>query len=177
MKWKILKQEYLEKNDWIRLRKDTCETAAGKRVEDYYVMEIQDVSCVVALTKDKKILLVKEYKHGVQKEILQLPCGYIDKGETPLQTAQRELLEETGYAAKKWKALGKCAGSPGRLTHYYHFFLAEDVEKVQEPKLDELESVTYFLYSLEDAEKQLKKQEIDLITPTGLFLAREWLKD
>lgn len=176
MKWKILKQEYLEKNAWIRLRKDVCETASGKKIDEYYVMEMQDVSCVVAITKDKKIILIKEYKHGVQKEILQLPCGYIDKGETPLQTAQRELLEETGYATKIWKPLGKCAGSPGRLTHYYHFFLAEDVEKMREPKLDEFESVSYFLYSFEEAEKQMKKQEIDLVTPAGLFLAKEYLK-
>lgn len=172
-KWKILKQQYLEKNDWIKLRKDSCITPKGKTVDPYYVMEIQDVSCAVAITKEGKILLVKEYKHGVQKEILQLPCGYIDKNEEPLAAAKRELAEETGYTAKKWTALGSFTGSPGRLTHYYHFFLAEDCEKTEQQKLDEFETLEVFEYTKQEAEKALKEQDTDLVTPLGFLMAKE----
>lgn len=172
-KWKILKQQYLEKNEWIKLRKDSCINQKGKVVDPYYVMEIQDVSCAVAITKENKIVLVKEYKHGVQKEILQLPCGYIDKNEDPLAAAKRELAEETGYTTKKWTSLGSFTGSPGRLTHYYHFFLAEACEKTEQEKLDELETLEVFEYALEEAEKELKKQETDLVTPLGFLMAKE----
>lgn len=171
MSWKILNQQYLEKNTWVKLRKDSC-IVNGKTVDDYYVLEMQDVACVVAVTKDKKILLVKEYKHGVQKEILQLACGYIDNGEEPLQTAQRELLEETGYVSGRWTFLGKCAGSPGRLNHYYHFFLAEECEKKKEQQLDDIETLRVLACSLEEVKEKMKKSDIDMTITTGLFLAK-----
>ena len=172
-KWSIINQKYIEKNQWVSLRKDKCRTETGKEIEEYYVLEIQDVSCVIAATKENKFLFIKEYKHGVQKEILQLPCGYIEKDEQPLDAAQRELLEETGYASKKWKSLGKFAGSPGRLTHYYHFFLAEDCEKVQEPMLDELETAYVLEYTKKEVEEQLKKQETDIISKLGFLMIKE----
>lgn len=172
MPWKIIKQEYLEKNNWVSLRRDQCITEKGVNIKDYYVMELSDVASIVAITKDKKIILVKEYKHGVKKEVLQLPSGYIDKNETPLAAAQRELVEETGYRSRKWTPLGKLTGSPGRLNHYYHIFLAEDVEKVQEPTLEPGESATIRTYHLKEIEKELKKQQTDLVTPAGLLLAK-----
>lgn len=179
--WKTLQQKYLEKNNWIALRKDICETSTGKKIDDYYVLELQDVSCVVALTKDNKMLFVEEYKHGVQKEILQLPCGYVDvhngKREEPLVAAKRELQEETGYTSKKWSFLGSFAGSPGRLTHYYHLFLAEDCEKTASQKLDELETLRVVEYTKEEAEDALKRQNTDLVTPLGFFMLKEkWKK-
>lgn len=176
-KWKIINQKYLEKNEWITLRKDSCITSAGKRVDPYYVMEIADVSCAVAITKEGKILFVKEYKHGVQKEILQLPCGYVDINENPLIAAKRELEEETGYTSEKWTSLGSFAGSPGRLTHYYHFFLAEECEKTKKQKLDEFETLDVFEYTIEQAEESLKKQETDLVTPLGFLMALRQIKN
>ena len=177
MSWKTITTQYLEKNNWIALRKESCITDTGKKIDEYYVMEIQDVSCVIAVTKEKKVVLVKEYKHVVRHEILQLPCGYIDKGEEPFTAAKRELEEETGYTSEKWTPLGKFAGSPGRLTHYYHFFLAQECEKTSEPKLDELESLSQFEYSWKEAEEQLMKQDTDLVTPLGLALAKKILKN
>jgi 8-oxo-dGTP pyrophosphatase MutT (NUDIX family) len=180
--WKIIKQKYLEKNDWIALRKDSCETSTGKKIDDYYVLEMQDVSCVVAITKKKTILFVKEYKHGVQKEIIQLPCGYVDmhndKKEDILFAAQRELQEETGYTSKKWTPLGSFAGSPGRLTHYYHLFLAEECEKTSEQHLDDFETLNVVEYTKEQAEEELKKQATDIVTPLGFLMAKEkWKRE
>ncbi len=175
-KWKIISSEIIEKNQWLTVRKDCCETPTGQRIDDYYVVEIPDVSCIIALTKNKELILIKEYKHGVQQEIVQLPCGYIDKGEQPLAAAQRELLEETGYATKKWTALGKFAGSPGKLNHHYHFFLAENVEKVQEQQMDPIESIQVFTCTVEEAEKRIHKEPMDVITPLGFFLAKKWLQ-
>ncbi|MBI2662322.1 NUDIX hydrolase [Candidatus Woesearchaeota archaeon] len=175
-KWKILNQKYLEKNDYIKLRKDSCVTLNGKIVDSYYIMEIQDVSCAVAMTKEGKILMIKEYKHGVQKEILQLPCGYVAMNEEPLVAAKRELAEETGYTSKKWALLGSFTGSPGRLTHYYHLFLAEECEKTEQQKLDVLEMMDVFEYTKEEAEEELKKQDTDLVTPLGFLMVKQMWK-
>jgi 8-oxo-dGTP pyrophosphatase MutT (NUDIX family) len=172
MSWKILKQEYIEKNKWINLRKDTCKVN-NKIIDDYYVLEMQDVSCVVAITKENKLLLVKEYKHAVQKEILQLPCGYVDAGEKPLDTAKRELAEETGYISEQWTFCGVCAGSPGRLTHHYYFFLAENCEKKQQQHLDDIETLKVLECPLNEVSELMKKSSIDMTLATGLFLTKE----
>ncbi|PIN78954.1 DNA mismatch repair protein MutT [Candidatus Woesearchaeota archaeon CG10_big_fil_rev_8_21_14_0_10_34_8] len=177
MAWKILSKEYLEKNKWINLKKEKCQTPEGDIIDDYYVLELQDVSCAVAITKDKELILIKEYKNGVKHDITQLPCGYVDKGESAEQAAKRELLEETGYKSEKWISLGKRAANPGRLNHYFHFFLAKDVEKVQEPILEPGESVKVIKCSLEEAKKLLKEEQCDLTASTGLFLAEEFLRD
>jgi ADP-ribose pyrophosphatase len=174
MTWKIRNTTILEKNNWITLRKDQCQTPSGHIIDDYYVMELQDVACAIAITKEKKILLIKEYKHGVKKRIVQLPCGYIDAGETPMEAAKRELLEETGYVSEKWTSLGENTGSPGRLNHYYHFFVAEDVERVQDPRLEVGEEAELMMCSFDEAEKVTKKFPTDLVTPTGLFIARKY---
>lgn len=174
--WKIKEQKDIERNEWIALRKDTCITSSGKTIPDYYVLELQDVSCVIGLTTDQQVLLIEEYKHGVQKSIVQLPCGYVEKGEKPQAAAQREFLEETGYESEKWFCLGSFGGSPGRLTHYYHFFLALDCRRTHKPQLDELESLRSFLCAFDAALADIPKESTDIVTPLGLFLAKEFLK-
>ena len=175
MAWKIIDQQYLEKNDWVCLRKDSCETPAGVKIEDYYIMELNDVASVVALTKDNEIVLVQEYKHGVQKEVLQIPSGYVDDGEDALEAAKRELLEETGYGDGNWVSLGKFTGSPGKLNHYYHFFLVTDVEKVSEPKQDAIEDLTVSLVPFSDVEEVLKTAVTDMASPAAILFAKNKL--
>ncbi|MEK6868333.1 MAG: hypothetical protein AABX98_05930, partial [Nanoarchaeota archaeon] len=78
-----------------------------------------------------------------------------------------------GHTSEKWSFLDSFAGSPGRLTHYYYFFLAEDCEKTHEQDLDDLETLKVLEYTKEQAENELKKQNTDLMTPLGFFMAKE----
>jgi 8-oxo-dGTP pyrophosphatase MutT (NUDIX family) len=81
-------------------------------------------AAVIAITPDQQLVLVEQYRHGLGRTSLELPSGVIDKGEQPLQAAQRELREETGYQSHEWERLVELAPEPSRSTHRAHFFIA-----------------------------------------------------
>jgi len=92
---------------------------------------VEHVDCVVILPIDSKgnILLVRQYRHAVDKQLLELPAGSIDPGETPEVAATRELREETGYKPGKLEKLGGFYAAPGYCTEYLHFFRASQLER------------------------------------------------
>lgn len=82
---------------------------------------------VLALTKDDKIILVKQYRKGVEQEMIEIPAGMLDKiGEEPLEAARRELMEETKHVATRWHEIVTMAMSPGFLSEKVTLFYAED---------------------------------------------------
>jgi ADP-ribose pyrophosphatase len=93
---------------------------------------------MMAVDKKKRVLLVKQYRLPPGSEMGELPAGRLDPGEKPLQAAKRELREETGYSAKKWKKLTSFYASPGFVAEKMTIFLATDlVEGDAEPMDDE----------------------------------------
>lgn len=82
----------------LRVRRDRIETTRGDIVEGYHVRETRGFVVVFALTPDNKVVLVRQYKHGIGAFVVELPAGMIDPGESPLEAATREFQEETGYS-------------------------------------------------------------------------------
>ena len=106
---------------------------------------VEHVDCVVILPIDSQgnILLVRQYRHAVDKELVELPAGSIDPGETSEEAAIRELREETGYKPGKLEKLGGFYAAPGYCTEYLHFFRATQLEKspLKAEDTDEIELV------------------------------------
>jgi ADP-ribose pyrophosphatase len=106
---------------------------------------VEHVDCVVILPVDSKgnILLVRQFRHAVDKELLELPAGSIDPGETPEEAASRELREETGYKPGKLEKVGGFYAAPGYCTEYLHFFRATQLRKspLMAEDTDEIEVV------------------------------------
>lgn len=115
-------------NPWLSVREDVIQFPDGRK-GIYGVVERPPTNFVLAITSRKTVLFIKEYRYPVQKNILQLPSGTTEKGMTDLAAAKRELLEETGYAAKKWKKIGRFYIAPGHESIYANVFLATDLEK------------------------------------------------
>lgn len=85
-------------------------------------------SAVIAVVDDRqRLLLVHQYRLPAGKKLWELPAGKMDEGETPLQTARRELAEETGFRARKWKKLVTYWASPGFLAEKMNLYLATDL--------------------------------------------------
>jgi ADP-ribose pyrophosphatase len=110
----------------VKLRVDTVKLASGRETKRE-IVEHSDCVAIVAIDSDSNVLLVKQFRKPVEKELLEIPAGGIEAGEDPLTTAGRELSEETGYRAKKVKRLGGFYSSPGYCTEYLHLFLATEL--------------------------------------------------
>jgi ADP-ribose pyrophosphatase len=123
-----------------KVRVDTCELPNGQIIEPL-VLEFSDWACVVALTKTQEVLLIRLYRHGVGQIIWEIPGGVIDPGETPLEAAGRELLEETGYGNGTLLEMAAISPNPDNHTNRIHIFLALDVEKIGPQHADDLDRI------------------------------------
>lgn len=115
----------------------------------YYSLRLPDYASLIALTDDRSILLVRQYRPAVERYTLELPSGLVDPGETPGDAARRELIEETGYAAGEVDVLGPMFPDTGRLTNQIWSCFASSVQPVhgRTPEAG-IEVVTYSLPDL-----------------------------
>ena len=128
--WTILESEYLIRRPWLTARKDRVRLPNGVENEEYYVLEYPDWVNVVALTRDGHFLMERQYRHGLQLTCYEICAGVCEAGETPLESAQRELYEETGYGGGTWTPWMDISANASTMTNLTHCFLATDVEPV-----------------------------------------------
>jgi ADP-ribose pyrophosphatase len=105
---------------------------------------------IVALTKQNEILLIRQYRHGAGKILLELPGGGVNGNEEPLAAAKRELLEETGYTSDDIIEVGRVSPNPASHTNLMYAFLALNAEKAGDQCLDETEEIEVFPTPLDE---------------------------
>ena len=138
--WKRLQSTYVLQDRWLTLRADTCQLPNGRTIAPYYILEYPPWVNVVALTMDQQVVLVRQYRHGIQQTILELPSGVVEATDaSPLAAVQRELLEETGYASKVVVETGRLSPNPATHTNLTYCFLATGVRQVAAPCPEETE--------------------------------------
>ncbi len=113
----------------------------GDKTGKFYVIENPDWVNIVALTKDFDVVLIEQFRQGIEEVILEIPGGMIDGDELPETAARRELLEETGYSAEEFVFLGKSRPNPAIQNNWIYHFAAINAEKTGEVAFDEHESV------------------------------------
>ena len=158
--WKVLESEYLVRRPWLTARKDRLELPDGRIIPEYYVLEYPDWVNVIAITKDGQFVMERQYRHAARKISLELPCGVMEEGETPLEAAQRELLEETGFGGGQWKKLMELSPNPSAMSNTTHCFLAIGVEKIAEQHLDETEELSVLFMTKEEVKRMLNENQI-----------------
>lgn len=158
----------------ISLQVDEVELPNGK-TSDREIVKHPGAVAVIAVTQDKKVILVEQYRKPLERSIIEIPAGKIEVGEAPEITALRELEEETGYTTDKLTYLQSFATSPGFADEIIHLYFAENIEKMDHPVgLDADEFVELLYVSLSEMEEMVKKQQIYDAKTAFAYI---WLKD
>jgi ADP-ribose pyrophosphatase len=160
MKWKVLSSEYLHKEPWLTIRKDKCEMPNGNIIPAFYVSEYPDWVNAFGITEDGQVVMVKQYRHGIESIETELPGGVAEEGESPEEAVRREILEETGYEFEKYEYLGKICANPSTTNNFMHMFLAKGGKKVAEPELDHSEEIEVELVSIEEVKALVKQNKM-----------------
>lgn len=129
MKWISLKSEYVFEAPYVKIRKDHCEIPSKGKI-DFFTVEIPDWAAVVAFS-NKKIVLVKQYRHPVGQEMIELPAGFLKSSEKPEAAVRREFSEEIGFELVKIQKIGEWATMAGKGTNKAIFFLAHVGQKTK----------------------------------------------
>lgn len=129
---------------------------------------------IIGITNDNKIVLVEQYRKALERSMVEIPAGKLEKGEEPLETAKRELEEETGYQAKEFQYLLSFATSPGFADEVIHVYVAKQLYKIENKLVqDEDEFVSLLEVTLEEAEKLVQNEKI---YDAKTVFALQWLK-
>ncbi len=156
--WEKLESKEIADCRVFKVREDFCRS--GEKRASFFVIENPDWVNVIALTRDFRVVLIDQYRHGVERVVAEIPGGMIDAGEAPETAARRELLEETGYASEEFIYLGKSLPNPAINNNALHHFLALNAEKVSETAFDEHESITLRLAPVAEIPSLIESGEI-----------------
>ena len=111
--WESLDEEYLfRRPPWLVLRRQRFRLPNGREIADYWISEYPPWVNVVAVTRDDRLVLVRQYRPGIAAVHYELPAGVVDAGEDVETAAKRELREETGFGGGRWRVLSRLSANP-----------------------------------------------------------------
>ncbi len=169
-RWKTLKSEYLIRRPWLTARRDVVQLPNGIVNDEFYVLEYPDWVNVIAITGDGKFVFVRQYRYGLDLDSVELCAGVAEPGEKPVESAQRELLEETGYGGGSWKEIMTIGQNPSTCNNWTHCFVATGVERLSDQRLDPTEDIDVVLLSREQVLEMMMRDQLK----QALMLAPLW---
>lgn len=159
-KWKIITSEVALRANIFRYLKVKSQSPTTGQVGDFDVVQCLNWVNVVAITKDQKIVLIKQYRHGTQEVTVEIPGGAVHLQEDPRLAAVRELREETGYTSSNWKHIGRVDANPAFMNNYCDTYLALDAEKTHPQEFDPFEEIEVYLKDKKEIADLIKSREI-----------------
>ena len=159
-KWEILSTEYLIRRPWLTARRDHVKLPTGVENPEFYVLEYPDWVNVIAITREGEFVMIRQYRHGLGETRYELCAGVSEEGEDPVESARRELYEETGYGGGEWQLWMTISANPSTTNNLTHCFLATGVERLSEQHLEETEDITVHLLTEAEVKALLVNDEI-----------------
>jgi ADP-ribose pyrophosphatase len=170
--WELLDTRMiLERQPWLALYQDIIRLPSGRCLEDFYRVVLPDYVLIAAFTPEGQLVMVRGYKHGLGRISLFAPAGHLEPGEDPLEGAQRELFEETGYTAPTWQLLSRSLTDGNRHCGMAYLFLARGaVLSAASRPPDDAEELEVELINPADLLQRIRQEEIALL-PTVAAMA------
>lgn len=142
--WQILSDISLVSQRWLSVREQRVRLSNGHEIDRFHLVCGPDWAGVLCLTRDRQVVLVRQYRHGFGGPSLELPAGVLDAGEAPIDGARRELREESGFEVESIEPLIVAAPEPSRNSCRAHFFFARAASRA-ELALDKSEEIEVLL--------------------------------
>lgn len=139
--WETVEEKVILKAHVFRYKQVRRTSPTTQQTGEFDIIQCSHWVNVLAITPQKKVVLIKQFRHGTNNYTIEIPGGAINHAEDPLLGAKRELEEETGYTASRWVCLGKVDVNPAFMTNGCYTYLALDAEKTKEQNLDPFEEI------------------------------------
>ena len=159
-KWEIISSEYLIRRPWLTARRDHVRLPTGVENPEFYILEYPDWVNVIAITRKGEFVMIRQYRHGLGETRYELCAGVSEEGEAPIDSARRELLEETGYGGGEWQLWMTISANPSTTTNLTYCYLATNVELMSSQQLEETEDITVHLLTEKEVKALLVNDEI-----------------
>ena len=160
--WSILNRQQVADYKLFSLHKKQARSPRTGEIREMLALQFPDWVLTLALTPQQEVVMVRQYRHGTEQVCLELPGGLVDPDDTsPELSAQRELLEETGFSASNIHLIGECYPQPAILSNRCFFCLAENAVKMRQQDLDAGEDIEILTVPMEDIRAKIENKEID----------------
>jgi ADP-ribose pyrophosphatase len=171
---RLIASKAVFKGRLISVRVDEVELFGGERARREVVVHPGAVA-IIPLLPDGRVVMLRQYRHAAGKILYELPAGTLAPGESPLDCARRELMEETGYEAADLTLLFSTYLSPGFSSEIIHIFIATGLRPTQGASLDEDERLDLVVLPLDEAVAMVKRGEVqNAAAVCGLLAAHVW---
>ena len=149
-KWQVLKTTDVSPSKWFPIRKDKVKLTNGNVIDDFYTARLGDIVMVLPITRNKEIVFVRQYKHGVGEVLIELPAGFIPTGMTAEAAAVLELEEETGIKVRQSDLInmGKTSLFTTKTDSRVFEFAVKDVEFNSHQHLDPTENIEIMIIAI-----------------------------
>jgi 8-oxo-dGTP pyrophosphatase MutT (NUDIX family) len=160
-RWRRIESEIVADCRVFSVRRDLSASLRDESTHDFYCIEAPDWVNIIPITPDDEVVMIEQYRHGTEEVTLEIPGGIVDPGEVPLEAAERELLEETGFGASRVVSLGRTRPNPAIQNNWLHSFAAFDVELKGRPVFTGSEHTTVRRVPLLDVPSLIADGTID----------------
>lgn len=139
--WSIISQQIQYQKNWFSVVTQKVQLPDGRILDPYFVVNVPNWTNIIIATQKDELVMVKQYRQAAQTFTIEPAGGLIDKNETPLQAAIREMQEETGYTSNEISLLGEVFPNPALQATKAYFYLAQNAQLTGQRNFDEFEEI------------------------------------